>query len=151
MTVGCTLPHEGALATPDALRTLARRAEELGFDHLWVGDHLVRPVQITSPYPYSASGAFGDERPFCEALTMLSHLAGCTQKYQAGDLCAHSALSGANIHAALSGANIHGENNLHPGLPVRRARHTGCGRRLDGRGVPGAGARHFQAAGGGDG
>ena len=84
MTVGCTLRHEGALATPDALRTLARRAEELGFDHLWVGDHLVRPVQITSPYPYSASGAFGDERPFCEALTMLSHLAGCTQNIKLG-------------------------------------------------------------------
>lgn len=35
---------------------LARRAEELGFDSLWLGEHPVIPVTSTSRYPGSADG-----------------------------------------------------------------------------------------------
>ena len=35
---------------------LARRAEELGFDSLWLGEHPVFPVTSTSRYPGSADG-----------------------------------------------------------------------------------------------
>ncbi len=30
---------------------VARRAEELGFDSYWVGDHTIVPVQSTASYP----------------------------------------------------------------------------------------------------
>ena len=57
MDVGLTIPTRGPLATPDSIATLARRAEELGFDHLSVSDHLVVPRSIDSRYPYSESGS----------------------------------------------------------------------------------------------
>ena len=86
MTFGCILPNRGALATPENLRTLATRAEEWGFDHLWVTDHIVLPVQISSEYPYASDGAypFGREEPYCDALSTLCYLAGCTQNIKLG-------------------------------------------------------------------
>ena len=58
MDVGLTIPTRGPLATPDAITTIVRRAEELGFAHLSVSDHVVVPRGISSRYPYSASGAW---------------------------------------------------------------------------------------------
>ena len=54
---GQYLTTRGANATPENLRTVAQRAEDLGFDSVWVGDHLVIPHQIGSNYPYTADGA----------------------------------------------------------------------------------------------
>ena len=86
MTFGCTLPNRGALATPEDLRTLATRAEEFGFDHVWVSDHVVVPTKIDSPYPYSSTGAspFDRRQPYCEPLAALGYLAGCTQHIKLG-------------------------------------------------------------------
>ena len=86
MTFGCTLPNRGALATPENLRRIATKAEELGFDHIWVSDHIVFPVKISSEYPYSSAGdyPFGSEEPYCDALSTLSYLAGCTQSIKLG-------------------------------------------------------------------
>ena len=86
MTYGCTLPNRGALAGPENLRSLATRAEELGFDHVWVSDHIVIPTNISSAYPYSPTGAFASDpsQPYCEALSALSYLAGCTKRVKLG-------------------------------------------------------------------
>ena len=51
MDVGLTIPTRGPLAAPDNIETLVRRAEELGFDHLSVSDHLVVPRNIDSDIP----------------------------------------------------------------------------------------------------
>ena len=59
MDVGLIMPTRGPLATPDAIKTLARRAEELGYAHFSTSDHLVVPRSIDSRYPYSASGRLG--------------------------------------------------------------------------------------------
>ena len=85
-TIGCTLPSRGALATPENLRTLATRAEELGFDHLWVSDHIVIPTQVASTYPYASTGVmpFEPSQPYCEPLSMLGYLAACTQRIKLG-------------------------------------------------------------------
>src|SRR6266478_3671907 len=40
---------------PDLAR-VARRAEELGFESLWIPEHLVLPVEYRSRYPYAESG-----------------------------------------------------------------------------------------------
>ena len=86
MTFGCTLPSRGALATPDNLRTLATRAEELGFDHIWVSDHIVIPTQIASPYPYSPTGTapMDFDQNYWEPLSTLCYLAACTQRIKLG-------------------------------------------------------------------
>src|SRR5881397_3454532 len=41
----------GAVAGPDAVTRVARRAEELGFNSLWVLDRLLYPVNPRAPYP----------------------------------------------------------------------------------------------------
>ena len=58
MDVGLTIPTRGPLATPQGVEAFARLADELGFTHLAVPDHLVVPRSIDSRYPYSASGEF---------------------------------------------------------------------------------------------
>jgi probable F420-dependent oxidoreductase len=70
---------------PTLLR-LATRADDLGFDSVWVGDHLIIPRQIASAYPYSPTGTppFKPDESALEPLTLLSYLAGCTSRVQLG-------------------------------------------------------------------
>jgi probable F420-dependent oxidoreductase len=84
MHYGFTLAGRGPFAHTDALSTIARHGEELGFDSLCVGDHIVVPRHITSRYPYTESGAFpgSGSGEYLEMLTVLSFLAGQTQRIQ---------------------------------------------------------------------
>src|SRR5439155_16943973 len=43
MNFGVWIPHCRHLATPDIIRSTAVRAEQLGYDSLWVSDHVVVP------------------------------------------------------------------------------------------------------------
>ena len=51
MRLGFALPQIGKAAGPDAVAAVARRAEELGFDSLWVLDRLLYPEKPRAPYP----------------------------------------------------------------------------------------------------
>jgi probable F420-dependent oxidoreductase len=51
MRLGFALPQCGPVAGPDAVSTVAQRAETLGFDSLWVFDRLLAPVNPRVPYP----------------------------------------------------------------------------------------------------
>jgi probable F420-dependent oxidoreductase len=74
------------LATPEAVRSLAQWAEDLGFDSVWVSDHIILPREVQSFYPYSPDGVavFSPDQPYFEALSALNFLAGCTQRVQLG-------------------------------------------------------------------
>jgi probable F420-dependent oxidoreductase len=48
---GFALPQIGSLAGPEALVRVAKRAENLGVDSLWVLDRLLWPVNPRAPYP----------------------------------------------------------------------------------------------------
>ena len=52
MRVGIHLPQYGRAAGGDAVRRVARTAEELGFADVWVSDHVVHPATQTYPSPY---------------------------------------------------------------------------------------------------
>ncbi len=82
MKYAFTVPNRGPLATPEALGSLARNGEEMGFDSLQTGDHIVVPNSIASRYPYSQGGEFpgGDLGESMEQLTLLSYLAGQTAR-----------------------------------------------------------------------
>jgi len=82
MDVGLVIPTRGPLATPDTIKTLARRAEELGYAHFSTSDHLVVPRSIGSRYPYSASGNWaGAAGGDClDLLTLLAYLAALTTR-----------------------------------------------------------------------
>jgi len=86
MRFGFGLPHAGAAANgPDIIR-FAQRAEALGFESLWGGDHLVLPVGGTTQYPYTTDGSFS--RPstegFLEPYTLLSYVAAATKTIRLG-------------------------------------------------------------------
>ncbi len=51
MRFGFALPQVGSLAGPEAVATVAKRAEELGYDSLWVLDRILWPVNPRAPYP----------------------------------------------------------------------------------------------------
>lgn len=51
MRFGFALPQIGSIAGPEALVMVAKRAEDLGFDSLWVLDHILWPVSPRAPYP----------------------------------------------------------------------------------------------------
>jgi probable F420-dependent oxidoreductase len=81
MDIGVTMPTRGPLATREAIATIARRAQELGFAHLAVADHLIVPRSIDSRYPYSETGAWpGAASGACmDQFTLLAFLAALTE------------------------------------------------------------------------
>ena len=80
MDFGFTIPTRGPLANPEAISTLARRGEELGFGFLAVSDHVIIPNSIRSLYPYSPTGEFGTDGSCMDQLSLLSYLAGITTR-----------------------------------------------------------------------
>lgn len=51
MRYGFALPQLGSVAGPETLVAAAKRAEDLGFDSLWVLDRILWPVSPRVPYP----------------------------------------------------------------------------------------------------
>ena len=47
LPISCTLPTKGAAADTAAIGALAQTAEDLGFDAVWISDHVVVPQRIT--------------------------------------------------------------------------------------------------------
>ena len=65
---------------------VARKADELGFDSIWVGHHILPPMRIPSTYPYAASGQppFTPESPWYDPWVELSYLAAGTSRLRLG-------------------------------------------------------------------
>jgi alkanesulfonate monooxygenase SsuD/methylene tetrahydromethanopterin reductase-like flavin-dependent oxidoreductase (luciferase family) len=74
MRAGLLLPHFGAHAEPDRLLERAQRAEALGFDALFVRDHLLH-----APAGFESAGA-----TFLEALTVLAAVGAATREVSLG-------------------------------------------------------------------
>ncbi len=51
MRLGFFLPHIGPWAGPDSLARVAKRAEEIGFDSVWVTERSLLPLEPQTPYP----------------------------------------------------------------------------------------------------
>jgi probable F420-dependent oxidoreductase len=86
---GIALPNYGPLATPETLVRLARLAEDLGVDSVWVSDHLVAPTGVRSIYPYDrrpnpTPGDMGVIEEVFEPVTTLAWLAGATTRVRLG-------------------------------------------------------------------
>ena len=86
---GIAVPNYGPLASSGNLLRLARRAEALGVDSIWVADHLVAPVGVQTVYPFDKSpdpkpGEMGVIEQFYEPLTTLAFLAGATRHIKLG-------------------------------------------------------------------
>jgi len=86
MRLGAFMPPWGNHATPADFDKLAQGVEDLGYDSLWTGDHVVFPTDVASPYPYNATGAFPFDRdqPLFEPVTLLAYLAARTTTVRLG-------------------------------------------------------------------
>jgi probable F420-dependent oxidoreductase len=61
----------------DSALELCRRAQALGFESVWGGEHVIRPTKIASPYPYTPDGQMpGDaETSIPDPLIWLAYVA----------------------------------------------------------------------------
>jgi probable F420-dependent oxidoreductase len=86
MQFGGHLPVFGPAATRETILGFACRMEALGYDSLWVSDHVVVPWDIASKYPYSATGdfPFPASADFLEPFTVLAAVAGATERVLLG-------------------------------------------------------------------
>ena len=86
MRLGAFLPPWGRPATPEDFDQAAASIERLGYDSLWIGDHVVFPRDVASRYPYNPTGEFpfDREQPLYEPLTLLAYLAALTSRVGLG-------------------------------------------------------------------
>jgi probable F420-dependent oxidoreductase len=87
LMVGLDVGIYGQLATRDHILELAALAEASGLESLWVADHVIFPVTLTSAYPYSATGAFPldmTQEPLLEPLATMGVLVGATRRVKIG-------------------------------------------------------------------
>lgn len=69
---------------PRQIVDVARKAEELGYDSVWLGEHVITPVESHSRYPYSGAGQDAHETfhaglPFYDPYAVLAYLAALTK------------------------------------------------------------------------
>jgi len=86
MQFGLGLPHAGAAAHGPSIIRFAQRADELGFESLWCGDHILLPTAGTNQYPYTEDGSFPRDASvgFLETLTVLAYAASVTERIRLG-------------------------------------------------------------------
>lgn len=80
MRFGFYLPTRGPLANRASLAAILEAGEHLGFASTMVADHVILPTKIESAYPYTVAGNFVSESECFEQLTMMSFVAGRTEK-----------------------------------------------------------------------
>lgn len=71
---------------PEQMTAVAQRAEALGFESVWVAEHLVFPAQIRSRYPYAADGVppINPATPLLDPLLVLMQVAARTERIRLG-------------------------------------------------------------------
>src|SRR4029453_15097327 len=84
MQFGVPLPTFRKVASPDTIRRVAQRAEQLGFDGVWVSDHIVIPDAEADPFARGFGDPTGIGGLFFEPLTVLAFAAACTSRIRLG-------------------------------------------------------------------
>ena len=85
MRLGFAVPQFGPDAGPNALLEVARLAEELGYDSLWVIERLLYPLNPKAPYPATADGSLPlAYRRSLDPLATLAYLAAVTSRVRIG-------------------------------------------------------------------
>ena len=85
MRLGFGLPNAGPVASPDAIIRVSKRAEELGYDSLWVLERLLYPVNPQTPYPGTPDGSLPEQyRSVLDPLQILTFAAANTSRISLG-------------------------------------------------------------------
>ncbi len=85
MKVGVALPQLGQQASPENLIRVAQRAEELGYDSVWVLERLLWPLNPREPYPASDDGSLPEAfQNVFDPIETLTFVAAHTRKVRLG-------------------------------------------------------------------
>lgn len=86
MRFGLHLPSAQPGANAADVLAVAKTAERLELDSVWMFDHLFTPVELDSKYPYSRDGSYGlsSTDPFYDPMGLYGVLAGATQRIRIG-------------------------------------------------------------------
>ena len=79
MRFGFYLPTRGPLAAPDAIASIVRGGESMGYASIVIGDHIVFPVEVDSKYPYTIEGRFPGQGDALEQLSLAAFVAGISE------------------------------------------------------------------------
>ena len=73
-------------STPDQIETVVQKAEAVGFESVWISDHLAVPVKVPDLYPYAEGlkAPFDGNSRWLDPLVLLSFIAGVTRKIKLG-------------------------------------------------------------------
>ena len=85
MRLGFNLPQIGPAASAKALVQVAQRAEELGYDSLWVTERLLFPIEPRTPYMATPDGSLPDAYKIVfDPIETLTYVAAHTSKIALG-------------------------------------------------------------------
>jgi probable F420-dependent oxidoreductase len=84
MRLGFALPQVGSIAGPESIKKVAGRAEELGYNSLWVLDRLLCPLNPRVPYPVGDGSLPAVYKRVLDPLQTLTFAAARTEKIGIG-------------------------------------------------------------------
>ena len=85
MRLGFNLPQIGPAAGPEAIVRVAQRAEELGYDSVWVTERLLYPIKPQTPYMATPDGSLPEAyKTVLDPLEALTFVAGQTSRVALG-------------------------------------------------------------------
>ena len=85
MRLGFNIPHMGPPASADNIVRVAKKAEELGYETLWVTERLLFPASPRSPYPATPDGSLPDVyKNVIDPIASLTFVAARTSKIGLG-------------------------------------------------------------------
>jgi len=82
MRLGITFPQDELSGDPTALRRFAVAAEELGYDHVLLYDHVVGALHGVHREPPLPERSYGERDPFHDPLVAFGYLAAITQRIE---------------------------------------------------------------------
>jgi alkanesulfonate monooxygenase SsuD/methylene tetrahydromethanopterin reductase-like flavin-dependent oxidoreductase (luciferase family) len=84
-TFGIRLPNSGPFAAPASIREIALLSERLGFQTLWVHDHLAWPHHRRTHFAAGSVEVVPNEFPsFYESVATVAYVAGLTRRIKVG-------------------------------------------------------------------
>src|SRR5215469_1272303 len=85
MKLGVSIPNIGPVATPEAIKTVAKKAEAMGYNSLWTVERLLWPIDPKTPYPVTPDGSLPEQYKYnLDPLDTLTFAAACTGRIRLG-------------------------------------------------------------------
>ncbi len=86
MKIGTFSTFMSPICTPEVIGDIGRRAEEIGLDSIWMGEHVVLFDKTETPYPGSADGKLPvpEGGGMLDTVATFGYLAACTKTLRFG-------------------------------------------------------------------